>query len=323
LSEHSKFKSNNLNMVPTNLVIINEKDDYLYHTGKEATQLYLLAKSNNLEIIKQSIAANKIFHLWSEEDLFEFYYLLEGEIINLSRQEVLTSGTYITVRNLTNEVYFKTTTHCTLLLITNHPIFEEQQKHINKLLAIKRKVEEKDKTTDDHNIRLQRLSCRTGEELNIKGRELFVLEYASILHDIGKSEIPVSILQKPGKLTNEEWDIIRKHPEWGRDLILHNLKRSFFEEVAEVVYQHHERYDGKGYPQNLKHDEILIQAQIISVVDSYDAMISNRPYQKALTREAVLQEILKNRGTQFAPEVVDAFLKVEEEDNNGDHEEEA
>lgn len=174
-------------------------------------------------------------------------------------------------------------------------------------------MQKKDQQTDEHCTRLQKLSRRTGERLGLKEEQLFALDYASFLHDIGKSKIPASVLRKPGKLTNEEWELMRQHPGWGRDLILKHLHRYFFEHVANIVYQHHERYDGRGYPRGLTGEDILIEAQILAVVDTYDAMTSDRPYQKARERGSALQELKRCAGSQFGPRAVEAFLAVEEE----------
>jgi len=294
-------------------LLISHDDDYLEKAEKQTTQLYLLAKKGNLEIIKQFISAEKSVLLWGEKNTFEFYYLMEGELIQSRDNKILYPGTTITVQNMPEEIYFKTKTDCTLLYVTAVPVFKDQQKHIEELLSISRKVENSDEQTDQHSHRLQRLSRRTGEILGLTEDQLFALDYASSLHDIGKSEISDAILRKPGKLNQEEWALMKMHPVWGRDMILKNLKKSFFEKVAEIVCQHHERYDGKGYPQGLAGDEIMFEAQILAVVDAYDAMTFDRPYKKAKPRQEVLEEIEKNRGHQFGPRAVEAFLKAEDE----------
>ena len=132
------------------------------------------------------------------------------------------------------------------------------------------------------------------------------LARGALLHDIGKICIPDTILLKPAQLSPEERTIMMSHPEVGYRL----LKASaYLERVAELVYSHHEHFDGSGYPRGLKGEEILIGARIFSVIDAYDAMRSNRVYRRALSVEAALAEIKRNRGTQFDPRVVDAFLK--------------
>jgi len=310
------YNSNEKNRELTQLyppLVINEKDDYLEKTGKENIQFYLLAKNSSLEIIKQNIAANNVIRLWGEGGNFEFYYLMEGELIQSENNKAIYPGSSITVQNLTDEVYFKTKTDCTFLYITTIPVFEDHQKQIRELLSLSRKAEKRDWQTAMHCLRLQKLSRYTGEILELNEEQLFALDYASALHDIGKAEIPAEILNKPGKLDEEEWKIIKQHPNIGRDSILDRLKRPFFKKVAAIVHQHHERHDGKGYPRGLSGNNILVEAQILSIVDAYDAMTSDRPYRKALDRCIALKELQDKKGTQFAPHAVEAFLKAEKE----------
>jgi len=292
-------------------LMINEKNDYLEKTGKKNLQFYLLAKSGELEIIRQEIAADNVIRLWGESNTFEFYYLVEGEIMQRENERLLCPGSSITVQNLTDEAYFETRSDCTFLYITTTPAFEDHQKQIRELLSLSRRVEKRDLQTDKHCLRLQKLSRRTGEIMGMKEDQLFALDYASALHDIGKTEIPAQILNKPGKLDEKEWKLMKKHPQIGRDLILNHLKRPFFNKVANIVFQHHERHDGNGYPQGLYGEEILPEARVLTIVDAYDAMTSNRPYRKALDRNIVLKEIEDKKGTQFDPNTVEAFFKAE------------
>ena len=136
--------------------------------------------------------------------------------------------------------------------------------------------------------------------------------YASFLHDIGKAKIPASLLQKPSKLNEKEWETMKKHTLWGKQIISKQFSLKQFNKIAKIIYQHHERWDGNGYPQGLKCDEILIEVQILSVADAYDAMIYKRPYQKALSKEEAIEEIKSEKGKQFSPKVVDTFLKIED-----------
>jgi HD-GYP domain-containing protein (c-di-GMP phosphodiesterase class II) len=126
-------------------------------------------------------------------------------------------------------------------------------------------------------------------------------------HDIGKVGIPDSILKKPGKLTDEEYKVMKTHAVIGERIA--NASGEL-KEISYLIMKHHERYDGKGYPTGLKGDEIPIECQVLSVVDAYDAMTNDRPYRKALSKEVAIEEIVNHRGSQFSPQVVDAFLQV-------------
>ncbi len=137
------------------------------------------------------------------------------------------------------------------------------------------------------------------------------LVIASRIHDLGKITIPAEILTRTGKMAKNEYNLIKTHPKAGYD-ILKNI--SFPYPLAEIVYQHHERIDGSGYPRGLKGSEMLIESKIIAVAEVVDAMTSHRPYRDALTQEEALRYIEENRGTLFDPEVVDACLKLFRED---------
>jgi HD-GYP domain-containing protein (c-di-GMP phosphodiesterase class II) len=144
-------------------------------------------------------------------------------------------------------------------------------------------------------------------KLGLKPKEIEIIRDACKLHDIGKIGIKDSILLKPGKLTEEEWVEIKKHPILGAEII---KPLTFLSDVAVLIEQDHERWDGKGYPSGLKGEDIAVGARIIAIADAYDAMISGRPYQKAMTKEEAMAEIQKNAGTQFDPQAVEVFLKV-------------
>lgn len=138
------------------------------------------------------------------------------------------------------------------------------------------------------------------------------VEVAAKLHDIGKLGIGEDILNKPSKLTDEEFDQIKKHPEIGLKIL---KELSFIMDVVDMVYYHHERIDGKGYPQGLKGEEIPIGARIVCIADAFDAMISKRVYSDAMPKEDAILELKKCSGTQFDSKLVDLFIKVLENDD--------
>ena len=144
-----------------------------------------------------------------------------------------------------------------------------------------------------------------GLELGVE--ETWTARHAAVLHDIGKIHIPSSILCKPGKLNKHEWEIMRRHPEIGAEMLsgIPGLER-----VRAAVLAHHERFDGRGYPAGLAGDEIPAEARLISVVDAYDAMTNDRPYRKALSHEEAIAELEAGAGSQFDPFVVEAVKAV-------------
>jgi HD-GYP domain-containing protein (c-di-GMP phosphodiesterase class II) len=135
------------------------------------------------------------------------------------------------------------------------------------------------------------------------------MQRGSLLHDVGKIGVSDTILLKPGKLTDDEWGLMRKHPEIGYNM-LRQVK--FLQGPAEIILAHHERWDGGGYPKGLHEDEILLGARIFTVVDTFDSMTSDRPYRKALSTLEAMNEIMRCSGSQFDPLVVEAFLDIYE-----------
>ncbi|SHH49032.1 HDIG domain-containing protein [Caloranaerobacter azorensis DSM 13643] len=179
--------------------------------------------------------------------------------------------------------------------------------YMETIQALTNAMEAKDAYTSGHAERVGKYAVKLARALNLSDRRIENIKNAAILHDIGKIGIDDQILRKPGKLTYEEYEKIKKHPSIGAEIL---KEVNFLKEVSSIVRHHHERYDGKGYPDGLKEDEIPVEAAILAIADVYDAMTSDRPYRKALTKEVALSEIEKNAGTQFNPEFAKMFVKV-------------
>jgi response regulator RpfG family c-di-GMP phosphodiesterase len=179
------------------------------------------------------------------------------------------------------------------------------------LKALVQALETRDFETHGHSERVVTFSLRLGYELGLDKDALRDLELGALLHDIGKIGVPDAILRKPAALNEEEWYKMRLHPIHGQR-ILRNIP--FLEGAARVVSQHHEKWDGTGYPVGLRGAEIDIGARIFAVVDAFDAMISNRVYRRGRSYEDALAELERCAGTQFDPEIVEAFKNVPRED---------
>ena len=179
------------------------------------------------------------------------------------------------------------------------------------LQALTAALETRDSETHGHSERVVTFSMRLGREYGLNAEEMKALEFGSLLHDIGKIGVPDAILLKPAKLTDEEWIRMRQHPLHGQQ-ILRGIK--FLEGAARVVAQHHEQWDGSGYPLGLKGEEIDICARIFSVADAFDAITSDRVYRKGRAYEAAVQELDEWSNRQFDPKVVEAFHRVPPED---------
>lgn len=167
-------------------------------------------------------------------------------------------------------------------------------------------IQFKDITTGFHTLRVGYLADMLADQMKVASAAEKI-KYAGFFHDIGKIGIPDEILKKPGSLTQEEFSYIKKHPDIGADIL---KPINFFMEIIEGIRFHHERWDGRGYPEGLKADSIPIIARIISVADVFDVIISPRPYKKAVSMEEAYEELLKNSGTQFDPSVIEAFKEL-------------
>ena len=164
----------------------------------------------------------------------------------------------------------------------------------------------KDEETEDHSRRVTELTMRIAVKMGIKEEELAHVRRGALLHDIGKMGIPDSILLKPGKLTDEEWKIMRKHPVYGFEMLSHI---DYLRPALGIPYCHHEKWDGSGYPRGLKGKQIPLAARIFAVVDVYDALTSDRPYRKAWTKVKTLEHIREQTGSHFDHQIVDVFMK--------------
>jgi len=189
---------------------------------------------------------------------------------------------------------------------------ELQELFFSSLDSLIKTLEAKDKYTEGHSTRVADISRKIAQYSCDISPQIDTIELASQFHDIGKVGIPESILNKPGKLNEEEFSYIKEHPILGEDILAPILKPKSIKPkpMKKVIRHHHERYDGRGYPDGLKEDEIPIGARILAIADSYDAMTTDRPYRNALTPRTALKEINSNLGTQFDPELGEVFLML-------------
>ncbi len=179
--------------------------------------------------------------------------------------------------------------------------------YLDTIRALAAAIDAKDPYTKGHSERVSEMSVVLAQELNLSDNDIENIEYTALLHDIGKIGIDDSILGKKGSLTDQEFDKIKEHTIMGANIIqpVDFLKNSY-----RAIYHHHERYNGKGYPDGIKSEDIPILARIIAVADAYDAMSSDRPYRKKLSKDKILKELKDQSGKQFDPEIVKALISV-------------
>jgi len=288
---------------------IRHREEVSDRVDKRSTSLELLAASGSLEVTRQRIEAGKHFNLYAADEWsgFEFMYILSGMLTLEGGEIPIQVGDYLYHNGLPEKAYFRVETDVELLMVCTPPSFHLIRDDMQEMMALARSVEEKDSTTDGHCSRLERLAIATGERLGLPGKQLVALSYGAYLHDIGKVLVPDEILGKTTPLTDAEWEEMKKHPDHGAEML---SKKEYLAGAAEVVRAHHERLDGTGYPHGLSGEEIPIGARVVTVVDTYDAITTTRPYHIALSREEAVRELMNNAGTQFDRRVVAALIEV-------------
>ncbi len=192
--------------------------------------------------------------------------------------------------------------------IKNLQLYEEQQKIVfGSIKSLVTLLDTRVPQEYTHSPNFSKLVCALGYEIHLGEKEIETLRYASLLHDTGKVDIPSEILTKTAKLTAEEYDIIKKHPIKGAE-ILRPLQ--ILRPAIPIIMHHHEKYNGMGYPSHLKKNKIPLGARIMAVADAFEAMVYGRPYRERMNINSAIKEIKKKSGTQFDPKIVEAFLKV-------------
>jgi putative nucleotidyltransferase with HDIG domain len=185
-----------------------------------------------------------------------------------------------------------------------------ERSYVEAVGAVVTAADARDHETTGHSFRVAHYAVALARSMGLKSEQLKAIEWGALLHDVGKMVVPDDILRKSGPLTADEWHIMRQHPNWGFDML---AEVGFLQQPAlEIVYSHHERWDGKGYPRGLAGEDIPLAARIFAAVDTYDAITSDRPYRRAHSHQAAIAELQRVSGQQLDPRVVAAFSRIPE-----------
>lgn len=292
---------------------IGNKDSFLDRFVQNNAELRLLGKGDGTEVMLQKIKANETVIVTPGDypELMEFFYILDGELEYDETNSVLKSGDYFYTHHLTERIQFISKTDVVLLYFSTQPIFHYLSSIIRDLTNLASSVEDKDIYTHGHSQRVKNYSIKIGNKMRLSKEKIENIGFAALFHDLGKINVPDEILNKQGRLTNEEFEVIKKHPEWGAEMVA----KTYFEHISEIIIQHHERIDGSGYPKGLKDNEIMLEAKIIAVADSYDAMTSKRSYRDALSPKDAIEELISLKGKQYDNDVVDALVEILSEES--------
>lgn len=297
-----------------NGLYLRKHGDSLENARQNSAQLDLLAKGDGADIMLQHIKEGECFVVepCSSCETMEFFYILEGTLTyeHSLRTKDLKRGDYFYIHNLSEASHFRAASDITLLYFSTQPVFHYLSSSIDDLTKILKQVELKDMYTFNHCKRVKDYSLKVAKKLFISRERLEDLGFAALFHDIGKIHVPDSILNKPAGLTPEEFALIKAHPEDGKSMV----KKTYYENIGRIIEQHHERLDGSGYPRGLKQDQIMLEARIIAVADSFDAMTTDRPYKQGMSYSEALYEIKSLVGKFYDAQVVKAFEEILIED---------
>lgn len=180
---------------------------------------------------------------------------------------------------------------------------------MNKVQALSKAMTEKSPWMDGHSIRVMKYAVAIGDSLRLSAKSIETLKLAGLLHDIGKVDTCASLIEKKGGLTRSEFELVKMHPVHGAEIL---CQTDTLFRVAEIIRHHHERFDGTGYPDGLRGDNIPFLSRILYVADAFDSMTADRPYRKAPGKEYAVSELVRYSGTQFDPLIVGEFMKIVE-----------
>jgi putative nucleotidyltransferase with HDIG domain len=289
---------------------VGKKGNFIERVKYDTNDISLLSRGDGIEVLTQSIEKDRLFYLYPAENpnVLEFYFILSGEVLCEIDDENITLGSqeYFSIQGIKNPIHFTALSDVTMLWVVTEPTFVHISERISSLMEIVKQVEIKDCYTEKHSDRVANYAGKVAKKMKFNKDQLENLIFASYLHDIGKINVPTEILNKPGRLTEEEYEIIKKHPADGAEMV----KGTNYNELIPIIEQHHERLDGSGYPYGLKGDEILLEAKIIAVCDTFDAMTGDRSYRKAFDSVYALDVIKSLKGSHYEEEIVNIFEEV-------------
>jgi len=276
---------------------------------EQGSPLRLLAVGGNTEIMLQTIEPNSLVMITPAEDpeMLEFFYIIKGtvEIESQEGMKHLSEGDFFYLSNLKREHTLRNADTVRLLYVTTRPAFASAEKMSEDLHQVLRQISEKDQYTYGHSERVMDYAVKISKLLHLENTTMDNIAISAAFHDVGKCFMPDEILMKKEALTNEEYREIMKHPIHSRRM----LEGKFGKVIGEIVETHHERNDGTGYPYGLAKEDIRMEAQIIAVADSFDAMTSKRIYSIPMPFEEAADELAQDTD-RYDPKIVSALSKL-------------
>ncbi len=290
------------------MIPLNKGDKFVYYPSKADNEYPLVQKSETEEVNSTAIVG---FIVYIPDKGLDYEAVFDNAMFSYHLQRTAWSDTFFLVMVGADIICLVLIISLIMTKIRVRSLLK-QQKHDAKIIeqsinTLINFVEAKDPNTKGHSERVANISYALAEEMKYSSRDCHDIRCIALMHDCGKIAIPVTILQKPDRLTDEEYEEIKRHTTVGGEML-----RDFtsIKDMNMGALYHHERYDGRGYPKGLKGEEIPLIARIICVADALDAMNSNRCYRPRLTKEVIIEELIKNKGKQFDPDVIDHLMKL-------------
>lgn len=268
----------------------------------------LVVSENGFQVILYHMPKNLVGILDPlDEGIVETYSILEGKIklIGQNEENTFDRGDSFTLKGTPYAIPFQVIDDLTLVVSTNSMNYLSDKEKNKELTKIMNDLQNSDGDTKDHCERVKELGLSMIRYIPYDYAKLENFLYAARFHDCGKIHVPLEILVKPAKLNQQEYEIMKTHPYESYKIV----KNYFGDDIANIVLQHHERLDGKGYPYGLYEDDICIEAKIIAVADAFDAMVTTRPYNKGKSVQEAVDELIRNIGTQFDKTCVQALIQ--------------
>jgi len=285
-----------------------------FHVAYNQTRIVQKFDSESLEIVLMQYSKGTGFFIESTRSgkAFESYLILAGCCQLSGTDTILHTGDLLIISELDEFLHVRMLEDTEILIhAAGTKVFAPTSSNVSSVNAILDRIQSKDAYTREHCGRVFDLVSKMAARLRFSGNRLFNLTFATRYHDLGKIHIEDELLNKPDKLTTEEYSRMKEHVLLGKEMILHD----FNEEIFRIIVQHHERMNGSGYPYGLSGDEISEDGRLIAICDSYDAMVTDRVYKRGKTPEEALQELRDLSGTLFDSRLVEAFIAMMQEDD--------
>lgn len=305
-------------LVPTFMLLLNENEGVLISRDSYLLDSWIFSAAAlpalllcSLGYLVMSSAVDTLFRPRREYGLGEYWLLNYGKNLHHYVFTMILGAIVCVVYRATGPVAFAA--FAVPVLLTRDALMrglDLRASRIEAVRALSSSVDARDKYTHDHSNRVSRLACRLAREMGFPETTVEKIEGGALLHDIGKISVDTEVLSKPGPLDDDEMEMIRRHPLYSADII---SRLRLLRESAEIVVQHHERPDGRGYPEGLRGHEISVGARILNVADAFDAMTTDRPYRKRRSLEEAKDELSSGSGSEFDPVVVEYLLRMIED----------